>query len=121
VHVREAPDPDGALIELERCAVPLITAAGLGWRLGRMSLEARPPLHLDKGTAIETLLAAHPGIVHALYAGDDSTDADALRVVDVGIAVASEETPPDLLAAAHLTVMGPAGLADLLRSLLDSR
>jgi len=117
VHVREAPDPDAARAALEERAVPLIAAQGLGWRWGRMALEARPPLDIDKGTAVRDLLAAHPAVGCSLYAGDDLTDLDALRVVDIGVAVRSDETPPEVLGAAALVVEGPAALADLLAGL----
>ena len=120
VHLREAPDPTRAHEVLVTRAVPLITAAGLGWRWGRMTLEARPPLEQDKGTAVQHLLAEHPTIVRSLYAGDDQTDLDAFAVVDVAIAVASDEAPAELGAAAVLTVDGPAGLATLLESLANS-
>jgi len=120
VHLREAPDPTLAREVLVTRAVPLITAAGLGWRWGRMTLEARPPLEQDKGTAVQHLLAEHPTIVRSLYAGDDQTDLDAFAVVDVAIAVASDEAPVALGAAAVLTVDGPPGLAMLLESLADS-
>lgn len=116
VHVREAPDPDAARSALEERAVPVIAAQGLGWRWGRMALEARPPVDVDKGTAVRDLLASSPATC-SLYAGDDLTDLDALRAVDVGVAVRSDETPPAVLAAAAIVVEGPAALADLLAGL----
>ncbi len=117
VHVREAPDPDAARALLEERALPVIAAQGLAWRWGRMALEARPPLDVDKGTAVRDLLAGCPAATCSLYAGDDLTDLDALRAVDVGIAVRSDETPPAVLEAAALVVEGPAALADLLAGL----
>jgi trehalose-6-phosphatase len=55
----------------------------------------------------------------SLYAGDDRTDLDGFAVVDVKVAVHSNETPPELLAAADVVVEGTVGLTDLLASLLD--
>jgi trehalose 6-phosphate phosphatase len=59
-----------------------------------------------------------------LYAGDDTTDLDAFRGLrearlerSAAIAVDSVEAPPALLEAADLVVSGPAGLAELLRTL----
>jgi trehalose-6-phosphatase len=69
---------------------------------------------------VQHLLAEHPTIVRSLYAGDDQTDLDAFGVVDVAIAVASDEAPAELGVAAVLTVDGPAGLATLLESLANS-
>lgn len=120
VHLREAPDPVYAHEVLVMRAVPLINAAGLGWRWGRMTLEAHPPLARDKGTAVQHLLAQHPTILRSLYAGDDETDLDAFSVVDLAIAVTSGEAPPDLVAAAAIAVAGPAGLLKLLEALADS-
>jgi trehalose 6-phosphate phosphatase len=86
---------------------------------GREVLEVRPPVRVDKGTAV-TELVAGPGIRAALYVGDDRTDADAWRALrelrDAGAlrhavapAVASAEVPPDVRAAADAEVEGPAG------------
>ena len=119
VHFREAPDPTAARALLELRAIPLLNAVGLVSRWGRMSLEARPPLPVDKGSAIEELLLARPGVHRSLYAGDDRTDLDGFAVVDVKIAVRSDETPEELLEAADVVVEGTEGLVALLASLLD--
>jgi trehalose-phosphatase len=119
VHFREAPDPTAARALLELRAVPLLNAVGLVSRWGRMSLEARPPLPVDKGSAIEELLLARPGVHRSLYAGDDRTDLDGFAVVDVKVAVRSDETPEELLEAADVIVEGTGGLVALLASLLD--
>ena len=100
-------------------AIPLLNAVGLVSRWGRMSLEARPPLPVDKGSAIEELLLGRPGVHRSLYAGDDRTDLDGFAVVDVKVAVRSDETPEDLLEAADVVVEGTEGLVALLASLLD--
>ena len=117
IHFRQAPDPERARAILDERAVPLVAAAGLVSRWGRMTLEARPPVPVDKGSAVEELLAACPAVRWSLYAGDDRTDLDAFGVVDVRVAVRSDETPDDLLDAADVAVDGTDGLAELLRSL----
>ncbi len=117
VHIREAPDPEAARAALEAHAVPLIAAQGLGWRWGRRALEARPPVAIDKGSCVRDLIATKSAVACALYAGDDLTDVDALRAVDIGVAVRSDETPAEVLAAAAVVVEGPAALADLLAGL----
>lgn len=119
VHFREAPDPTLARSVLELRAVPLIAAAGLVSRWGRMSLEARPPVPVDKGSAIEELLHVRRDIRWSLYAGDDRTDLDGFAVVDVKVAVRSDETPDELLDAADVVVDGTEGLAALLANLLE--
>jgi trehalose 6-phosphate phosphatase len=97
--------------------------AGLHARFGRKVLELRPPLALDKGTALRQLLQER-GLRRALYAGDDTTDLDAFRGLDeerldvaVRVAVASDEGPPELTVRADLVVDGPEGVLELLRAL----
>jgi trehalose 6-phosphate phosphatase len=81
-----------------------------------MTLEVLPPIPVDKGSAVRRLLA-HRRIGVSLYAGDDTTDIDAFRVVDVAVAVTSPETPAGLVEAAAFAVDGPEGVAGLLREL----
>jgi trehalose 6-phosphate phosphatase len=109
----------------------------LGTRLGlavyptRMARELRPPLTLDKGTAVCALLADTPGVTRAAYAGDDRGDLpafDALAALAergdldgiVRVAVDSEEAPGELVERADLVVAGPAGLFDWLTALADA-
>ncbi len=119
-HYRHVPDPEAAEATLRRLA-ERARAQGLEARLGRRVLEVRPPLPADKGTAVRRLLA-QAGLGRALYAGDDVTDLDAFRGLDglevaVRVAVASEEAPTELVAAADLVVEGPEGVLALLRRL----
>jgi trehalose-phosphatase len=116
IHYREAPDPDAAKAALEGDAAPVVRAAGLVARFGRMTLEVLPPVPVDKGSAVRRLLL-HRRIAASLYAGDDTTDIDAFRVVDVAVAVRSPEMPPGLVEAATFVVDGTDGVADLLREL----
>ena len=121
-HFREAGDEGAAVATLERVA-ERARAEGLVPRWGRKVLEIRPLVDADKGTAVRVLLA-RSGASQALYAGDDATDLDAFAgLVAAGleyalrIAVASNEGPAELVAAADLVVAGPGELFDLLRSL----
>jgi trehalose 6-phosphate phosphatase len=121
-HYREAADEAAALAELEGVA-ERARAAGLDARWGRKVLEIRPPVAADKGTAVRILLE-RAGASLGLYAGDDTTDLDAFAGLAaaglehaVRVAVASDEGPSELAAAADLVVPGPAALAELLRLL----
>ena len=94
---------------------------GLRAHWGRKVLELRPPVEADKGTAVRTLLAER-SLKRALYAGDDTTDLDAFRGLDglelaVRIAVASDEGPEELRAAADLVVPSASELLSVLRLL----
>jgi trehalose 6-phosphate phosphatase len=121
-HYREAPNEAAARAELEEIA-ERARAAGFDARWGRKVLEIRPPVAADKGTAVRTLFG-EAAVTRALYAGDDTTDLDAFAALaDAGleravrIAVASEEGPRELRAAADLVVSSPEELAALLRLL----
>jgi trehalose 6-phosphate phosphatase len=119
-HYRQAGDEEAALAYLEEVA-ERARAEGLVPRFGRKVLEIRPPVHADKGTAVEHLLS-EAGLERALYAGDDTTDLDAFRALDglevaVRVAVASPEGPAELGQAADLVVGGPEAVAELLRRL----
>ncbi|MGH9048683.1 MAG: trehalose-phosphatase [Acidimicrobiia bacterium] len=92
----------------------------------RMARELRPPVAVDKGTAVDALLER--GYDAACFAGDDRGDLPAFDALDravadgrlrhaVRIGVHSPEAPPELLERADVTVDGPAGLAALLDEL----
>jgi trehalose 6-phosphate phosphatase len=119
-HYRNHDHPERARAELERVAARA-RAAGLRARFGRKVLELLPPLDVNKGTAVRTLLQRN-GLGRALFAGDDTTDVDAFGAIEeleVGfkVAVDSDEAPPELLARADVVVAGPADLVELLRKL----
>jgi trehalose 6-phosphate phosphatase len=120
LHYRRAADEEKARDALERIAAQA-KEAGLVARFGRKVLELVPPIPANKGTAVRLLLA-QCDLQRALVAGDDTTDLDAFDAVeglDVGvrIAVASEEGPPALRAAADLIVAGPPEFLRVLRQL----
>ena len=119
-HYRQAEDESAALEYLEEVAEQA-RRAGLIPRFGRKVLEIRPPVHADKGTAVQEMLD-ETGLRRALYAGDDSTDADGFRALDglevgVRVAVSSDEAPSELIRVADIIVTAPAELLQLLQRL----
>jgi trehalose 6-phosphate phosphatase len=101
---------------------------GFAVHWGRKVLEIRPPVALDKGIGVTTLLRDAP-VQAAVYVGDDSTDLDAFRALRAHVedgrlqtaicaAVSSEETPEDLAREADLMVDGTGGVRELLEALL---
>jgi len=91
---------------------------------GRMAIELRPPVPVDKGTAVTKMIG---GSRVAAFAGDDVGDLPAfdalVRLVHDGtlahgvrVGVRSSEAPPRILGA-DVVVDGPSGLAALLQDL----
>jgi trehalose 6-phosphate phosphatase len=127
VHWRTAPDAESwasAAVAAES------EATGLRSHRGRMSLELRPPLAIDKGSVVRRLLH---GCTAGCYLGDDLGDLPAFAALadasaedgtaTVAIAVADDESPPEVLEAADVVLRGPdqalAALEWLARSGLE--
>jgi trehalose 6-phosphate phosphatase len=126
-HWRGAPDEQSA-----REAVDAIAAhasdQGFEVHWGRKVMEVRPPVRIDKGQGIASLLEGRT-IGAALYAGDDTTDLDAFRVLralqeqgQIGqaicVGVRSADGPPEIEQQADIVVDGPGGMQDLLAALV---
>ena len=112
----------------ERAEAAIAVAADLARRYGlaelrtRAAIELRPPVAIDKGTAIDALVA---GYAVGAFAGDDTGDLPAFAALGraaadgrlaraVCIGVRSIEMPVTLPEAVDGLVDGPGGLADLL-------
>ncbi|MDR7251863.1 trehalose 6-phosphate phosphatase [Nocardioides sp. BE266] len=127
VHTRRMDDPTGAF---ERIVAPLTTLAErhhLTIEPGRNVVEIRSG-DMHKGQAVRTFVAEQQakGIV---FGGDDLGDIEAFEAVrDLreeglpGLVICSASTEqPDLVDLADLVVDGPAGVVDVLGSLLRDR
>ncbi|MFL5782703.1 MAG: trehalose-phosphatase [Thermoleophilaceae bacterium] len=123
-HWRGAPDEDAAHARLEEIAAD---TDGLATHWGRKVLEIRPPVPIDKGRAVQQLIA-RPEVRSALYGGDDTTDLDAFDALDSAVAngvldaavkvgVVSSEGPPEIEQRADLAVQGTAGFLEVLHAL----
>jgi trehalose 6-phosphate synthase len=124
LHWRQHPELEAAARDLGR---RLAETYGLHLEPGRMTLELRPPVKVDKGTVTAELAA---GSTAALFIGDDRGDLAAFTaltaLVEKGglaqalrVAVESPESPPDLLENADLVVDGPDGVVEFLTRLAD--
>jgi trehalose 6-phosphate phosphatase len=122
LHWRHAPE-----------ARPWVTAfasaqaaeRGLVPHPGRMELELRPPLRVDKGTVVRSLAVGLRGV--AVF-GDDMGDLPAFAAVAAlaseGVTVArvaavDDESPREVAAQADVLVPGPTGVVALLETLLE--
>jgi len=121
VHWRNRPDAEGWATRFVEAAT---TRTGLVAQPGRMALELRPPLAADKGTVVTRL---GQGWEAAACFGDDLGDLPAFRALDhlaaagasvARVAVVDAESPPEVAAAADVTVDGPAGALALLEGLV---
>ncbi len=121
IHYRRAPD---AIIARARIleALESLALENVQIREGKFLIQIRPDVSLDKGTAVERLVRER-GITKVLYAGDDTTDIDAFRVIGtlgrVGvegyrIAVVAPDTPEGLLSVGDLRADGVQDVQDLL-------
>jgi trehalose 6-phosphate phosphatase len=117
IHYRAVPERAG---EIEALAGRLASAHGLTPHGGKMSVELRPPVAVDKGTVVEELAE---GLTAVAFAGDDIGDLPAFAalerlahagVVTLGLASAGAETPGDVLAAADVVADGPSGVLSML-------
>jgi trehalose 6-phosphate phosphatase len=124
IHYRLAPDPALAIALLEPLVRDAATRHGLRLTLGRMIFEVRPPLAVNKGTAIREL-AEELGLRGIVFFGDDVTDVDAFRALrgmrasgdaaTLRVGVLGPDTSPLVLEEIDLSIDGvPACAATLL-------
>ncbi|HEY7439508.1 MAG TPA: trehalose-phosphatase [Acidimicrobiia bacterium] len=124
LHWRQNPDLDEPARAWARRAA---LEHGLALFPGRMVVELRPPLSVDKGTAVEQLCS---GVRAAAFAGDDRADLACFDALDrledadtleyaLRVGVVSDEAPGELLDRSDLQVQGPEGVVAMLRALAD--
>jgi trehalose 6-phosphate phosphatase len=124
LHWRTTP---GRADEVTAVAADLARRHGLAELPTRFAVELRPPVAIDKGTAIDLLIE---GYAVGAFAGDDTGDiagfnalaraaADGRITRAVRIGVESAEMPATLPAAVDGIVAGPAGLTELLVAVAD--
>lgn len=130
VHYRQTADPDATEAAFLPVAQTVADANGLRLHRGKMVFELRPPLQIDKGTAFRRLVEEY-ALSGAVYLGDDSTDADALRAaralrasgacyaLAVGVE-SDDETPVSVREASDILVPGVPGVEDFLARLLNA-
>jgi trehalose 6-phosphate phosphatase len=108
---------------VERIAAELADRHGLHLHPGKMSVELRPPVEVDKGTVILEMSA---GLAAVAFAGDDIGDLPAFTALaglrangkaTLSIASGGSETPPEVIGAADIEVEGPEGILAVLRDL----
>jgi trehalose 6-phosphate phosphatase len=128
-HWRDVPDESAAETWLQGVAQEA-QAEGFDIHWGRKVLEIRPPVPVDKGQAVRTIVES-TGVGAALYGGDDVTDLDAFSALDslaaegileatLRVGVRSDEGPAAIVERADLVVDSVPGMVDVLAA-LDTR
>lgn len=126
VHTRRLPDPAAAFAALSGPLEELAADTGLVAEPGRMVVELRPP-DVHKGKALSALVD-EVGARTVAFFGDDLGDLAAFDAVDrlrdegtPGLLVCSGSVEVATLAdRADLVVDGPAGVAEVVRSLVEA-
>ncbi len=123
VHWRRDPARAETAIALAEAEA---AATGLETHRGRMSIELRPPLAIDKGSVAADLIG---DCAAACFMGDDLGDLPAFAALDraaetraiftVKVAAVDDESSPEMAAAADVVVGGPQGAATVLTWLAD--
>jgi len=119
LHWRMSPEHEADVLEV---AADLALRYGLASFRTRYAVELRPPVAIDKGTAIDVMT---DGFAVAAFVGDDIGDLPAFEALTraeragrlrrgVRIGVRSSEMPETLPDAVEWLVDGPAGVVEFL-------
>jgi trehalose 6-phosphate phosphatase len=117
VHWRRAPEAEDWVAD---AVAAQVAESGLRAHPGRLSVELRPPLAIDKGSVVRDLAGSCSA---ACYFGDDLGDLPAFAALaamgsgdlhSVSVAVLDPESDPAVAAAADVTVRGQDEALDAL-------
>jgi trehalose 6-phosphate phosphatase len=126
VHYRLTDDPDYSHDVLLEWARELGLSHNLRVTEGRMVIELRPPIDVNKGAALRRIIEER-SLMSMVFFGDDVTDMDGFRELTrlrdtrnfagLSIAVADPEARPEVVAAADAVVPGVNACVSLLTDL----
>ena len=128
-HWRGAIDEQDARAAIDTLAEHA-QESGLEVHWGRKVMEVRPPVRIDKGLGVRTLLGdGDRSFAAALYVGDDTTDLDAFHALKdlvkegvieraICVGVHSNDGPPAIEEEADVVVAGTEGVRELLAALV---
>ncbi|MFC1905917.1 trehalose-phosphatase [Chloroflexota bacterium] len=125
IHYRNSPDTEAARDVILAAAKSLTKEYNLKVTEGRMVVELRPNIDVNKGSALESLIHKY-SLSTVLFLGDDLTDVDAFEslhnsgVNGFAIVVGSEEAVPQLYSKADFVIHGVGEVERFLAWLVDA-
>jgi len=129
IHYRLTGDPEYSFNTILAWAKELALTHDLRVTEGRMVIELRPPIDVNKGAALRRLIEER-GLMSMVFFGDDVTDMDGFRELTrlrdtrnfagLSIAVADPEARPEVVAAADAVVPGVTACVALLSELAET-
>ncbi len=129
IHYRNTPNPLAVGEHYGPIMAEIAHNHGLRYFQGRMVFELRPPIEVDKGSALLALIESYR-LDAAVFLGDDTTDVDALKMARnlreqgvcyaVGIGVESADMPAAVQESADLMASGVSGVESFMGWLLKS-
>ena len=128
-HYRLSPDPEQAREAILNALARMDEAQGMLITEGKMVVEVRPPVKVDKGTSLRELVAEY-GLRGVICLGDDTTDVDAFRALHalasegvcagLALGVLGRNTPATLEQEADLLLSGVAEVEELLERIVEA-
>ncbi len=122
IHYRSNPELADAAHQL---ADELAVDHGLAVVPGKMSVELRVPVDVDKGLAVKSLIGDHDLV---MFAGDDIVDVSAFLELkslagppSLSFGISGPETPDAVSEAADMTLGSPSELVNVLQDLAQGR
>jgi trehalose 6-phosphate phosphatase len=130
VHYRQATDQEGTRRQLLNALDHISEAQGLKITEGKMVVELRPPVPVNKGTAVLDLVDRY-ALSGVVYFGDDFTDVDAFQALAqlkrrpscsaLAVAVVGPDTAEQIYRHADACVQGVQGVEALLGCLAQEQ
>ena len=128
IHYRLTADRDFSRLKLLALAEVEADRYGLKVTEGRMVIELRPAIEINKGVALRSIIAREQ-LKSMVFFGDDVTDIDGFRALKsmrnglgfagASIAVSDPEAKPEVIEAADASVSGVPACIELLKTLAD--
>ena len=129
IHYRNTANPLAIGEQYSPVMAEIAQRHGLRYFQGRMVFELRPPIEVDKGSALQALIESYT-LDAAVFLGDDTTDVDALKMARklreqgtcyaIGVGVASADMPSAVQDSADVMVSGVSGVESFLEWLLNA-